>query len=446
MPVRVSRRTVLRSGSLAAASWCVTTASLRARTMADETKAASDRPLVGAIGVGGRGRGIATQAASLGQVVAICDVDANHARQAREDKRLGRGQADVVADYRRLLDRKDVELVTIGTPDHWHTRICLDALRAGKDVYCEKPLTLTIDEGKLLRRAVEETGRVLMVGTQQRTEYKQMFVTAVGLCRAGRIGKLRRITCAIGGAPKGGPFPAAAVPPSLDWNEWLGQAPEAEFRVQRAHNNFRWWYEYSGGKMTDWGAHHVDIAHWAAGFDGTGPTTVEVVSASHPVPLTHGQPTADDAFNTATEFHVRCRFAGGVEIVIRDRADDLGFDNGILFEGESGRFFVNRGKLTGAPVEALEKDPLPEALLSELRRGQPIEGHMQHFFRSVRDRSQPISDVASHHRSLTTCHLANIAMRLGRTLTWDPAAEQIVGDDEARAMQSRAARKGFEVA
>ncbi len=437
-----SRRDFLKvagAASLSAAWWIPT-----ARTMADETKSPNDRPRVGCIGNGGMGRGDASNIKRYGDIIANCDVDRNHAEKLKTE--IADGKSEIYGDYRKLLDRKDVDVVTISTPDHWHTRIALAALRAGKDVYCQKPLTLTIDEGKLLCKVVKETGRVLQVGTQQRSEDGLKFLNAVAMVHLGRIGKLKKAIVAIGGGPAGGPFEKKPAPEQLDWNMWLGQAPLVDYIVQRCHNDFRWWYEYSGGKMTDWGAHHVDIAQWAIGADQSGPESMEIVSVEHPVPLKNGMPTADDRFNAATKFHLVARFAGGVEMHIRDDAAELGFDNGVLFEGESGRFFVNRGKITGAPVEALKENPIPEADLVKLRKGKRLDSHMGNFIECCRDRSTPVSDVWSHHRALTTCHLANIAIRLGRNLKWDAAKEQIVGDDAANLWQGREQRKGFEVA
>ncbi len=443
--MRTTRRNFLTVAGAATAAgaltpWYFSTA----RTMADETKSPTERPRVGCIGNGGQGRGDANAIKRYGDIIANCDVDRTRAERFKQE--IAEGKSEIYEDYRKLLERHDVEIVTISTPDHWHTRICIDALRAGKDVYCQKPLTLTIDEGKKLCHVVKETGRVVQVGTQQRSENNNQFLTAVAMVREGRLGKISRVTCAIGGSPKGGPFPKTAAPAELNWDLWLGQAPKVDYIKQRSHNDFRWWYEYSGGKLTDWGAHHVDIGQWAIGMEASGPTAIEVVSAVHPVELRDGYPTVDDHFNAATEFNVRCLFANGVELFIRDRADDLGFDNGVMFEGEAGRIFVNRGKLTGALVEALKEKPIAEEILINLRKGKRLDSHMGNFIECVRDRSTPVSDVDSHHRILTTCHLANIAMRLGRNLKWDPKTEQIVGDDAANAWQSREQRKGFEIA
>src|SRR6516162_4115263 len=178
-----------------------------ARTLADETKAKNDRPRLGLIGAGGQGSGDAHGAAHHGDFLAVCDVDRKHAEKARKDQRIGKDKAEIYEDYRKLLDRNDIDAVIIGTPDHWHTRICIDAMKAGKDVYCEKPLTLTIDEGKKLGQVAKSTGRVVQVGTQQRSDHNRVFLLAVALVRSGRIGKIKKVTAAIGGGPKGGPFP-----------------------------------------------------------------------------------------------------------------------------------------------------------------------------------------------------------------------------------------------
>ena len=439
----LARRRFLQSAAagIAAAPYFYSTP----RTLADETKSKNDRPRIGSIGLGGRGTGIAKNAQKYGDIVALCDADRTRREKANDPKGLGQGKAELYEDYRKLLDRKDIDLVTIGTPDHWHVKIAIDALRSGKDVYCEKPLTLTIDEGKIISKVVKETGRVMQVGTQQRSEYNNMFITAVAMVRDGRIGKVNRVTCAIGGAPRSKKLTKTNPPPELNWDLWLGQCPQVDYIKERAHYEFRWWYEYSGGKMTDWGAHHVDIAQWALGLDASGPTSFEVLSCDHPVPFEKGMPTVDDMYNTAITFHVLAKTADGVELNIRDNAQDLGFDNGILFEGEKGKILVNRGKLAGAAVDALKAKPIADEVFAKLRHGKPRDSHMANFIDCTRDRGLPVSDVASHHRAMSTCHLANIALRLNRSLKWDPQAEEIVGDDEARSFQKREQRKGYEV-
>ena len=197
--------------------------------------------------------------------------------------------------------------------------------------------------------------------------------------------------------------------------------------------------------MTDWGAHHVDVAAWAFNLENTGPVKVEPVMARHPVPLEKGVPTDDSQYNTATEFHVTCTFENGAILHIRDKASELGFDNGLMLEGTDGRIFVNRGKLTGSVVEGLKDNPLKEETIRTLYKGKEPGDHMRNFFECVVDRTQPISDVHSHHRAMTVCHLANIAIRLNRTLNWNPVTEQIEGDPEAAQWQAREQRKGFEI-
>lgn len=436
-PSSVDRRGFLQRSTalgITAFAWLGT----ERRGFAQPAHSKNDRHPFGLIGAGGQGSYDAKRAKPFADIVAIADVDSQHAEQAKQG--VGDPRTELYGDYRRLLDRDDIDAVIIGTPDHWHTKICLDALRAGKDVYCEKPLTLTIDEGKLLCREVKRTGRVFQVGTQQRSEPPHLFLTAVAMCRDGRLGKIHRVQAAIGGGPTGGPFPKAEPPAHLDWDRWLGPAPLVDYMPQRCHGSFRWWYEYSGGKMTDWGAHHVDIAHWVLDAADTGPVRIGG-TATHPVPLEHGMPTRDDSFNTATEFLVDCEFADGTRLVIRHDTD-----NGVLIEGEKGRIFVNRGRLTGAPVDALKDDPLPEGLIEQVYKGKKPGYHMRNFVECMRDRTDPISDVYSHHRAITTCHLANIAIRLGRTLKWDPKSEQIIGDDEANRWLSRPSRRGYEVA
>ena len=439
MTQHTNRRDMIR---ITAASGLVLPYLRPGRTMADDTKTPNSRPRVGSIGLGGMGSGDSSAAARYGDIVAVCDVDKDRAEKAKASERIGKGKADTYTDYRKLLERKDIDIVTISTPDHWHSKILIEALKAGKDAYCQKPLTLTIDEGKQIVKVLKETGRVVQVGTQQRSENNNMFLLAVALVRDGRIGDVKKVTCSIGGAPKGGPFKTEDPPANLNWDMWLGQAPMVPYIKERCHYEFRWWYEYSGGKMTDWGAHHVDIAMWGLGLDNSGVEKVEVLKAEHPVPYKNGYATVDNQYNCATTFLVKCTCPGGAEIHITDSGE-----NGVTFQGTKGTIFVSRGEivLRGMPVDGLYKNPVPEALLMKLRNGKRFDSHMGNFMECVRDRGLPISDVFSHHRAMTTCHLGNIAMRLGKTLKWDAAKEQIVGDEEANKWQTREQRKGYEV-
>jgi predicted dehydrogenase len=414
---------------------------------------------VAAIGVGGsRGRynqggAIARRAAKLGKMIACCDVDDLHANEFNADFD---GQLRLYRDYRELLDKEHPDVVTIGTPDHWHVPIAIAALRSGCDVYCEKPLTLTIQEGIEIRKVVEETGKVFQVGTQQRSEDDRRFLKAIALVQSGRLGKNVNAYVAIGGGPEGGPFPSTAPPTELAWDMWVGPAPAAEYSEER-RREFRWWFEYSGGKMTDWGAHHIDIAQWALGFDHSGP--VKVVGTGKFTPIVpadvnwdaflEGELSLPSGFNTATTFSVDLTFANGSVINVNDhytRNDGrTDFDNGILFEGEAGRIFVNRGKLEGKPIDELTEADNRELndRIARLYKGKTPGSHMGNFFACLEDRQQPISDVATHHRTMTSCHLCNIALMLGRELQWNPEQEEFVGDEQATALMSRRSRSEY---
>ncbi|MEO2034708.1 MAG: Gfo/Idh/MocA family oxidoreductase [Planctomycetaceae bacterium] len=414
---------------------------------------------MGCIGTGDRWGAVGGHAIPFADIVAVCDVDQRRVHSARDHIKSVQGkQPDAYEDYRKVLEREDIDVVTVVTTDHWHTKIAVEAMRAGKDVYCEKPLTLTIDEGKLISKVQKETGRVFQVGTQQRSEMGRRFLHAIAMIRDGRIGRVKEVTCNIGGAPTSKVIPVAEVPQELNWDMWLGQAPYQDYRYMeqksgdkirrfsRGHFEFRWWYEYSGGIMTDWGAHHVDIATWATGMEATGPIKITPIEATHPVPLDkNGMPTRNDQYNCATQFRIRNEFDSGLILNIVSNSPD---GNGILFEGTEGRFHVSRGRMKGAPVEELENNPILDDQIAAVYGGKlpPADhAHMANFFDCVRSRALPISDVHSHHRALTTCHLANIAIRLDRELQWDPKAEQIVGDNQARQMQGRQQRKGYEI-
>ena len=394
----------------------------------------NDRLNVGSIGTSiyytdkdkqpGRGTEIGHQAGKLGNMLAVADVDLRHARffAQRYD-----GHCDIYQDYRRLLDRKDINVVTIGTPDHWHTKIAVDAMLAGKDVYCEKPLTLTIDEGKQICKVAEDTGRVFQVGTQQRSEYDAMFLKAVVLARSGRLGGNLHALSSVGEGVQGGPFENREPPGELDWDLWQGQAPAVPYCKERCHFNFRWWLEYSGGQVTDWGVHHTDIAAWALGVDNSGPYEIEGKG---------DYPRIENGYNTAATFDCTMKFEGDKSIRLYSGTNEL------IISGDRGRIRVNRGGLTGKPIEELtenDEDWMQDEILKLCHGKQPGD-HMRNFFECVKDRGKPISDVWSHHRSVSMCHLANIAMRLEHKLSWDPVKEEFINDHEASAMLSRTQR------
>jgi predicted dehydrogenase len=416
----------------------------------------SERPVFATIGLRNQGWAITSKSFGFADFAALADVDAKVlAENVANVEKHQKKKPDAYKDYRQILDRKDIDAVMIATPDHWHTKIAVEAMYAGKDVYCEKPLTLTIDEGKLIEKVVKATGRVFQVGTMQRTESDLRFLQAIALIRDGRIGKVTKVTCGINGMEASPVIPEAPVPEGLDWEIWLGPAPKVPYRAlsqlregygggvplfSNCHYSFRNWHEYSGGKLTDWGAHHVDIACWALGATDTGPSKVSPVKFSLPVEYKQGHPVPQDQYNAATEFMIRVDMPNDVEMIITSEGD-----NGILFEGTEGRFFVNRGKIAGKPVEDLKDKPLPDGAIEAVYGGKVSANHTANFIEGMKARKQPISDVWSHNRMLEICHLSNIAMRLGRGLKWDPTKREIIGDTQANSFLSRENRKGYEI-
>jgi len=379
-----------------------------ARALGAGGAAPSEKITLGFIGVGGMGSG------HLGgfinhprvKVLAVCDVYEPH--RSRAQARVGEGCA-AYNDYRELLDRDDIDAVLIATPDHWHALTSIHACQAGKDVYCEKPLSLTIEDGRAMVEAVRRYGRVFQTGSQQRSE--ENFRFACELVRSGRIGKLHTVRVGIGGGPTSGWEPDTDPPPGLDWNMWLGPAPWAPYNPLRCIYNFRWFWEYSGGKMTDWGAHHNDIAQWGMGTEGTGP--IHITPAQYTLP-------ADGLYDTATTFEIVYKYANGVTLITSSDG------HGIRFEGPDGWVHVDRGFLETFPKELMQEELGPGDV--HLYRSP---GHHEDWLNCIQTRQRPICDVEIGYKSIVVCHLGNIAIRTGRALRWDPASERFVGDDEA---------------
>ena len=432
---RWKRRDILKSTAAAASAtllpmWCVEAPSALARE-----DSPNERPKVALIGCGGMGTGDAKNAQRFGDVVAVCDVDARRLDKARETFK----GADGHADYRDVCDRADVDVIINATPDHWHTLVNLRAIRSGKDVYSEKPLTLTIDEGKRLVAAVKDSGRILQTGSQQRSDAR--FRQACELVRAGRLGKLERVDVWLPAGFSEGPFPPEPVPPGLDWNTWLGQAPDAEYTTKRCHLFFRYWYDYSGGTMTDWGAHHNDVALWGLGKDRSGPVSVEGKSLVDQIP---------GGYTAASQYEVKYVYDNGVEHFCRSTTSNKyngavahepeagERHHGVRFTGPEGWIYVTRGK-----IEASDPKLLDEPLPSGTERLAVSDDHMGNFFDCLRSRKSPVADVEIGHRSASICHLGVIAIRLGRKLDWNPVTEQFTGDAEANGMLAREMRKPF---
>jgi len=439
--MRAERSSPSRRGLLRAAGACAALASLPTwfieetldAAEPDPAASASDKPNVALIGCGGRGRVDAHEASEFANVVAFCDVDDRHAQGAMME--FG-GHGKTYKDFRKVLERDDVPIIITATPDHWHSLVNLAALKAGKDVYSEKPLTLTIDEGKRIVEAVKNSGRILQTGTQQRSDPN--FRLASEIVRNNRLGKLQEISVILPAGMRGGPFASAPVPQALDWDFWLGQAPMVDYVPQRTGFPFRYWYDYSAGTMTDWGAHHNDIVQWALGMDDSGPIAID------------GKPTSDlvpGGYTAYSQFKIEYTYANGVKSTVTTTTDDTGGGapvhtgagtrhNGITFVGADGWLWVTRGHIAASKPEILHEPFGPDAV-----RLYTSNNHKANFFDCVRTRKQPICTAEIGHRSASVCHLGAISTRLGRALQWDPQKEQFLNDTEANQWLSREQRK-----
>jgi predicted dehydrogenase len=374
----------------------------------------NDRIVLGSIGVGTQGRGL------LGgflnkketQTVAICDVDTNrreHSKKTVEDfyaKQAGQGTfkgCTAYNDFRELLARKDIDAVVIATPDHWHALIGIAAAQAGKDIYCEKPLTETIHEARALVAAIRKNKRVFQTGSMQRSSKE--FRKACELVRNGRLGKIKTVRVAVGGPGVPCDLPGETDEPGLDWNMWLGPAPLRAYNSvlspRGVHKHFPDWRnyrEYGGGMVTDWGAHHFDIAQWGLGMDESGP--VEILAAEGEKP-THG---------------ARLRYANGVEVI-----HDNG--NGVTFDGTEGRIYVNRGKFEATPA-ALGEEPLKDGGI----RLYQSDDHKADWLACVRNRKRPICDVDVGAHTVIVCHLVNLSYYHHQSFKWDPSKFRFTGN------------------
>ncbi|HEY3856609.1 MAG TPA: Gfo/Idh/MocA family oxidoreductase [Verrucomicrobiae bacterium] len=437
----ISRRSFLKRSTLAAAATGMPAWFLE-RDLAEaapESKIGpNDRISIALVGCGGQGRGDANYARQKGaDIVAVCDVDDNHAADAAHQFAKNGKDADKYNDFRKVMERSDINAIICGTPDHWHTLVNIAAANAGKDTYGEKPLTLTIDEGHHIVSAVRKNKTVFQTGTQQRSSKR--FRVACELVRNGRIGKLQQVTVFLPAGLHDGPFASKPVPQGLNWDFWQGQTMPVDYVPQRCHVNFRFWYDYSGGTMTDWGAHHNDIARWGIGLDG--PDTIEGTHQDEPIP---------GGYTAFSDYEVNLTWANGVRQTIKTTKDDSIFGgvvnengqrNGIKFEGTNGWIWVNRSEIT-ASDDALLSTPLPAGGI----RLKVSNDHMPNFLECVRTRELPAADVETGHRSVSICHLGAIALRTGRKLEWDPVHEKFIGDNakENNKWLAREMRKPFD--
>ena len=429
--MNTNRRSFLQTAAAAAAATSLPTWYLN--ELAQSAAAATvwdEKPAIALIGCGGMGKGDARNASRFGRIVALCDVDDS---QLAEAKKLW-PDAETYKDFRKVMDRSDIQVVICGTVDHWHTLVSLAALRSKKDVYCEKPLTLTIEEGQHLVSAVRDTGGILQTGSQQRSD--KNFRLACELVRNGRIGKLQHISVWLPRGRREGPFAKSSAPSGFDWNMWQGPTPEVEYVRERTHVTFRYWWDYSGGTMTDWGAHHNDIALWGLGLERSGPVSIEAKPLVEMIP---------DGFSAFSEYTVNYAYANGVTHSCHSTAanewngavaDPKGQQHGVKFEGTDGWIWVTRGS-----IEASNPEFLTTPLAADATRLYESNDHMGNFFDCIRTRKAPICEAEIGHRSASLCHLGVLSLRLGRKLQWNPETEQFVGDDEANHWLRRELRK-----
>jgi predicted dehydrogenase len=417
------------ASSLALPRWFVE--ELHGQTLSNKAlQDANDQPALALVGCGGRGRGVASEASNFGRVIAVCDVD---------DRQLAEAQktwpdATPYKDFRKVMEDKRIDAVLCGTVDHWHVLVSTAAMRAGKDVYCEKPLTLTIDEGKHLVRTSSETKRILQTGSQQRSDPR--FRLACEVVRNGRIGKVEQVKVYLPAGRREGPFDIAPVPDGFNWEMWQGPTPKVDYVPERTHVTFRYWWDYSGGTMTDWGAHHNDIALWGLGLERSGPNEISGEPLVTMIP---------QGFTAASEYRITYRYDNGVEHTCESTAanawngtvvDPQGQQHGVRFVGSNGWVWVTRGA-----IEASDKAILEEPLPANAERLVVSNNHMGNFFDCLRSRNAPICEAEIGHRSASICHLGVIAMRLGRKLRWDPQKEVFIADDEANKWLKREMRE-----
>jgi predicted dehydrogenase len=412
--------------------------------------APSNRINIGAIGTGRISRGHDLPGVwkhDVARVVAVCDLDSNRVADAKVlvnnhyTKKLGKPYDGVATygDYRELLANRDVDAVIISTPDHWHAIIGIHAVEAGKDVYLQKPASLTIAEGRALSNAVHRTGRILQIGSQQRSS--PQFRYAAELVRNGRIGQLKTVKIGLPGDPSGEVEPDMPVPPNLNYDTWLGSTPVVPYTEKRVHPQKGYgrpgWLrceQFGAGMITGWGAHHLDSAHWGMDTEYTGPIEIWG-SAEFP---------KSGLWDVHGPFKTEALYANGVHMIVTGD-----FPNGIRFEGTEGWIFVSRGNETvtaSDPVSRLKDSSAlaasdPKIITSVIGEDEvhleDSKDHHGNWLQAVRTRRPPIAPIEVGHRACTACLLHHIAMRANRKLYWDPVRERFKNDDEANTLLSR---------
>jgi len=432
----LSRRDFLKSAAVGSGAMMAIPCIVPSRVLGAD--APSNVITIGCIGTGRMGRGDIMDILGFKevQIVAVCDVDSKRAEDAKV--LVEKGYSDMIAfgkykscstygDFREVIGREDIDAVMIVTPDHWHALPAIAAAKAGKDIFLQKPLSLTIPEGRVLADTVKRYGNVFLVGSQQRSDSRFRF--GCELVRNGRIGELHTVKVGFDTDPACEPQPVMPVPKNLNYDMWLGPAPWAEYTENRVHPDNDYgrpgWLrisDYSAGMITGWGSHHIDIAHWGMGTDRSGPVQIEG-TAEYP---------QDGLWDVHGDFYIEYKYANGVKLIC---ADNKVNKQGVVFEGTEGWVYVNRGLI----------ETYPKSLLSSKIRSEEIHlykstNHKTNFVECIKSRAETIAPAEVAHRSCSACVLGDIAMRLGRKLRWDPEKEQFIGDSEANKMVSRPMR------
>ena len=430
-PRSISRRGFLGTAAAAVAAPYFVPASARG---AEGRPAPSEQITLGMIGLGSMGlrhvKGFLPEADC--RIIGVCDVDASRRKTAVGEINTHYGNRDCAAynAFEDIIARADLDALCIAIPDHWHAIPAILAARAGKDIYGEKPLALTIADGRRMVRAVNTYGIVWQTGSWQRSTRNFRF--ACELVRNGRIGALQRVEVGLGSKPPCEPQPTQPVPAGFDYDRWLGPAPWAPYTAKRCHWNFRWILDYSGGQLTDMGAHEIDIAHWGMGVDGTGPVRVTGT----------GEFPSDGLWDAAVHYDFRAEYANGLTMHV-----DSGhkYRGGVRFVGSDGWVFVSRSSLKAPPASLLRETIGPNEIHLARPRGDNRQGHRRDFLDCVKSRAETITPIEIGQRSITVAHLANIAIMLGREIRWDPATERIIGDETAARMCSRSRREPWTI-
>lgn len=419
----VSRRVFLQRAGWVSAGAVVAPSMIPASALGQDGRPApSERIVIGCVGVGGMGTGNMNSFLHYGdaQVVAVCDVDANHRQAAINtvNEKYGNQDCKGYTDFRELVTRKDIDAISLATPDHWHSIPAILAANNGKDIYGEKPLSHSFAEGRAMCDAVAKNNRIWQTGSWQRAQDNFRFASELVL--NGRIGKVH--TVEVGLPVDGTVYQKVAVKPQtppehLDWNFWLGPAPVAPYQPERVHFHWRWILEYGGGALMDWIGHHNDIAHWGLGYDTTGPISVEG----------SGESQTEGIYNTAFKFRCVAKYKTGVEIILAGNQPDI--PTGTRWIGENGWIYVDRGKIDAEPHSLLE-----EKLGENEIHLYKSPGHHREFLDSIKSRKPTLTPAEVAHRSATPGHLALIAMKLGRKLRFNPDTEMILDDPEAEAL------------